>query len=219
MSGFEEMLRNVLLEMLRRRALVVLHPETGKPFSELDVVEECRDGGRFVISLVPADSQNEMLRNVLFEMLRRRALVVLHPETGGLFSEQDVAQMCHAGGRFIVSQVPAGCRDHVKHMQRMVRVVARGVFTAEELPDLLEPPLLLLTPVMAADWASAIRESLSHLEKLNASESTLLIDCRKTEAVQRIRALAEAPLAQCGTDRTRRGAVVWLAMNTPASVA
>jgi hypothetical protein len=85
----------------------------------------------------------------------------------------------------------------------MVRVVERGIFTAEELPDLLEPPLYLLTYAMAPDWVSALREALSHLAGLNAGESAAAIDCRKAEAVQRIRALVEAPLAQCDTARSK----------------
>ena len=201
MSGFEEMLRDVLFEMLHRRALAVLHPETQRPLSEQDITQACQAGGRLVISFVSPDCQAERLRELLVEMLRRHALVVLHPKTGGPLSEQDIAQASQAGGQLVVSLVPAGCQKNVRYMQRMVRLVELGIVTAEELPDFLEPALHLVAYAMASDWVSAIREALSHLAELNAGGPTALTDCRKAEAVQQVRALVEAPLARCDTAR------------------
>ncbi len=203
----EEKLRDVLLEMRRRHAVTVSHRETGELFSEQDVAQACQTGGRFAVSLVRADAQEGMLRDVLLEGLRRRILVVLHRKTGGLFSENDIEQICRTGGRFVVSLVPTGCRDNVRHMQRMVRCFERGIWTVEELPGVLEPALYLIAHAMAPEWLSAIRAALSHLAELNAGESMTLVDCRKAEAVQQIRTLVEAPVIRCDTLRSMNRSV------------
>lgn len=202
MSGFEDILRDVLIDMLYRHVLVILHPETKRLLSDQDISQTCQAGGRLVVSLVSPDCQAEMLHDVLIEMLRRHTLVVLHPATGKLFSEQDIAQACQAGGRCEVSLVPADCQKRVRDMWRVLRLFARAIITAEEFVSQLEALLYLITYAMAPDWVGAIRNALARLADLYAGEPTAAMDSEKAEVVERLRALVDAPLAKCDKARS-----------------